>query len=910
MVEESEESKSLAEMESSVSQSPSSEKRQAAFGQENTEIPENERRYAGTAPYRFTGEVTDLNGKPIAGVTVRFSGFGDRRVTDENSTKTRPDGSYDLWLNENDYEDLKAHGDGWAPKTISRLQPGPASQPEVVNFQLELGKTMGGLIVDFQGEPVADAKITAINSDQMHHMVGLPGQESGVRSETDGRFQLKNLPAGEIRLRAIAEGLSSYTDTVFVRDWIEIKLEDAAIIHARLIDKETGEPVYPLETNLIGYSEQPKPIIEDNEFFYTGLDREHKYSIRVGAEGYLPHTIAHTSPWGANAQDPILVEMSKGEEITVEFIDADSGDPIAGAHVLSGRLRSPNHVIIWQHLQPDWFPSHRVNTCSVCDVKTGVTDHDGVFRFQENPQTPELFAIWTPGYERFAIRPQDREEFRIEDRRYLVPVRKGAVVRGRLVKDGVPQAGVKMDLSLSDFDISGTHHYGGFQTSASGEFRWESLPPARMQLGIQRTEANTTFSWYSKTIELSPGDDYVVEISQDLGNISIFGSLEDEEKPVNTVHTVSLTPVEDRNVHFSALVDGLGRFHFSDIRPGEYEFRAVELDGHEIHREIKKTVNLKEGSRLDLSFQDAQNKMKTVTAELIFPPSSDHGGWKPDQVHVQLGQMVGSVVHLGFNPKPASLENGKLELLTEFIGDVRVMAGNEKIGSYILPGAYTIDPDATSTDLGQIVLPELLPLKVRLIVEEGMEAPEQLVMMATRIANPPEMTGMAMLPAADGQFHEIRSFPGGEYAIGIWNQKGNITPGSQQFTLAPAQPAPELTFRVRDVIHVFGAIIDTRTTDAIPAEKLKKITLISEQHNLSREITLEHSIEATQFAAAPGDFYVKDFAMFRFTELPAGPAVIEVQADGFETANLEVEMGDPEHHAGNLYQFELKPIAE
>lgn len=174
---------------------------------------------AAATLHAFTGFVVDLEGRPLAGATVRALGFtrwGDRddsRALVDWDTETAADGSFRLPATPRDnlYFTLEVRAADHAPRELRNQRASPGRTRDLGEIRLDRGFTLSGQVVDPRGLPVAEARVQAYRDPQhprgAEALLGLPPLE-GFEAVTDreGNFTIALLPQGAIRLRAEAEG--------------------------------------------------------------------------------------------------------------------------------------------------------------------------------------------------------------------------------------------------------------------------------------------------------------------------------------------------------------------------------------------------------------------------------------------------------------------------------------------------------------------------------------------------------------------------------------------------------------------------------------------------------------------------------------------------------------------------------
>ncbi|WP_419185982.1 carboxypeptidase regulatory-like domain-containing protein [Rohdeia mirabilis] len=169
---------------------------------------------------RYSGRVTDDEGRPLAGVPVRIENVGQlvpghRLAARFSLCTTDREGRFAFeWLTAGTYRvtigGLKYVEGGppvarWGAVVLGPLVMGPGEDPAPVAVVLAPPRAVSGRTVDRDGRPVPRATVFARLPDgQLAHELGL------VHSDDEGRFVYDGLPAeGEVRFAALAEGLAN-----------------------------------------------------------------------------------------------------------------------------------------------------------------------------------------------------------------------------------------------------------------------------------------------------------------------------------------------------------------------------------------------------------------------------------------------------------------------------------------------------------------------------------------------------------------------------------------------------------------------------------------------------------------------------------------------------------------------------
>jgi hypothetical protein len=203
---------------------------------------------------------------------------------------------------------------------------------------------------------------------------------------------------------------------------------------------------------------------------------------------------------------------------------------------------------------------------------------------------PATLFIRARGYQRLALRPEERAHYCVLGGRLLVPLEKAALVRGVLQRDGRTQAGAAVSVyrlppPSSPPEGAQREFQGTVTTDPQGEFRWDDLAPGAYLLEALRitdATANTGVRM-RRRVELKRGEELAVVLGDDLGDVSFRGRCLDRRGEAVRGASLILTPefpwsYEEFAADFPD--SARGRFHVPSLRPGRYAVR-VEFEARE-----------------------------------------------------------------------------------------------------------------------------------------------------------------------------------------------------------------------------------------------------------------------------------------------------------------------------------------
>jgi hypothetical protein len=284
----------------------------------------------------LTGVVTDIGGGPIAGALVRATRFTAGTVRSilraPYLARTGADGRYKVQLAEGGYALEVSHPDYISGRRSTEIRGADRTE----DFELIPGATISGtVLVRGTDEPVSGALVTVGQGD-----FKITGISLGNSSTTDGqgRFTLRGLRSGEVRLLALA-GEHASREHVTVDVSVAEQIDDVVIYVDRSYtisgfvvskqdrDKAVSEVLvgaWNLSPPLAHVSSNPSAA--DGYFEIRGV---FPGSYRVGAVGEqrLPSLFDHSVEVVDADVTDVIVELDQGRSVSGRV------DPPAAAYI-------------------------------------------------------------------------------------------------------------------------------------------------------------------------------------------------------------------------------------------------------------------------------------------------------------------------------------------------------------------------------------------------------------------------------------------------------------------------------------------------------------------------------------------------------------------------------------------------
>lgn len=348
----------------------------------------------GTAVYvmkrgiSVTGTVTDPDGKPIPGVTVRIGSNDMINYSDNKAATTDMQGKYQIFWKAETCP-IMASGEGKAPElkivTVTK-------NPEPIDFVLEPGKTIKVKVVDQNKVPLAGVNLNP------HRWRGttryfddkLKGND---KTDNEGLWVWNEAPNDPVEITIYRRGQRSDKENYTLKPGsYTIGMRPANVAKGRVIDSVTKNPV-PAFTISPGYcwtKDYGEPTLQphssqgyrDGVFEFEINRSVYGYNLRFTADGYLPHL---SETFGKDETADITVELTPAESISAVVLLPD-GAPAQDTEVALYSASSGTQLIRDAKIHPEMGA-----------IPRQVTKADGRFTFQPQLESYVIVAIHDAG---------------------------------------------------------------------------------------------------------------------------------------------------------------------------------------------------------------------------------------------------------------------------------------------------------------------------------------------------------------------------------------------------------------------------------------------------------------------------------------------------------------------------------
>ncbi len=547
----------------------------------------------------IAGRVVDSGGRPVAAARIRLQ-------RPDTQLQSGPDGSFQLpRLRNGETYEVQVRKEGFAPASVY-AQAAPRNAPAApVRVVLSRGAVVFGRTVGEDGQPVAGATVELY--PWVDPMRGRPreGEPAGTAaSGTDGKFEVRNLPAGIFVLQARGDGFApGYLRGVEIVagaprvDAGTVTLSPSAVFEGQVTDPR-GAPIagarvwafperHGSDLSMPESDRRPLEVGTDGRFRIDDLPRGAKIRVQVDAQGY-----GNASLEGLELPlpEPLRIELRPLVQLTGRVTDPE-GEPVSGASLTRFRRRGNSSY----------------------GQGAGNTDGQGRFRIEVEPGPVEI-RVRAEGY------TQSSWSGTVPERGDAGPVeimlRRGAVLEGRVLDpEGNPVAEAFVHASPeASSGAGGLHTSGSSQSDGEGRYRIAGLETGSHQVSVQ---GMGSVGQTSTRFEVQPGSNRL-DLTLDAG-VEVSGFVRDADgAPVAGAEVMLSTRNAGRSIGRQSAADG--SFRFPVVTDGPYRVTARRRGSGFAEQEIEVAGRPVQGLELRLGPAGA------ITGRLLGLEPADYTG--------------------------------------------------------------------------------------------------------------------------------------------------------------------------------------------------------------------------------------------------------------------------------------------
>ncbi len=503
--------------------------------------------------FREYGRVRDAVGEPVAGARVMLVRKGHRAEWFVTLMDARTDRAGRFEMCTFDRSWVEIHADGYGRVKLAREMP--RGGWDVV---LTRGGAIAGLVVDWQSQPVAGARVLLLNKS----LGARASYGRTVASGADGRFSFADVEPSvyEVTAEHPLHGWNPDSPSVTVEPGGAVTGVRIALRRCRAI----AGIVLLDDDPVVGAVVRPAGVVTQTDgSFVGGCASVEAFDVEV--EGF--DVVAAHVPAGTEPLDDLVVRVRRRGGAT-GTVTAD-GRPVAGALVIARHVGDGDFTSILA----EKFVAH--------------TGASGAFRLTSLPPGAWELLAWSADRRRTAEPLQISVEGRSVREGIVLPLSRAAIVRGTLSdRDGVPIPGVEIHLFDRVRPPPSSAMWAGIDTTTDtgGAFDLHAVPTGAYRVCLGWCFANQPSdpklapvgggAWPDVVV---PRDDAVVELH-----------LVTEARTTGTI-TGAVRYTDGAPVPFgrvrawpnggSATADASGAFEIADVPDGAYTVEAEDDRG-------------------------------------------------------------------------------------------------------------------------------------------------------------------------------------------------------------------------------------------------------------------------------------------------------------------------------------------
>ena len=684
------------------------------------------------APVTLAGKVTDPDGKPLAGIRVAYGLMGSSILTETPKFQTisGAGGEYRLEIAQPTGEAAVASGKGWAFQLSPELLATLSSKTLSADFKMKPGRRIQGVVVDERGRPLADVEV----------MTSLPTMSQmwiSARTNADGMFTFDGMPAEKVHLSfRAADRPGQFKEVAPDSGPLRVALEGKpnGFVEGRVLDARTGEPVRAFTVRVPYNAGSERPLMagealsvirsggqafsSDGGLFRIGdLTPGRHYSFLIEATDYATQFLENI-PASSGGNEAVEIRLEAGAGLAGIVSDKKTGQPVAGAKVYG--LIGHRDLVPWETLRNSLVGG------VIEVIAAGTTGADG--RFSLGISQEKITLVIEPAqHERMVLSAAGMEKLRVGNE-LIIPVERAAILEVILNENEAPQRTSTLELYYRSGPEPRWNDSLDFATSGSRSV-FSSLPAGEYTLNVMVTEPSgrTGCASQSRAFRLGIGERKVVDLSEGLGEAILYGAVRDRQGNPMARAIIGMTPDFDWEITgLMAISDGKGIYALHGLRPGRYRARINSPD-FESRQFMEDSIEVKgdrqydidfgggHGATVRLSFDENENPGLIGQFDTVGLAVVDPRQYMQDQESVQYGAS-------------AKIEANTARLEGKLRGNYRLSLSSrlDSVGSIqlTLPQVYDLNTMEEDQDLGEVRVPRLGSISVKVQLADGLEEPK------------------------------------------------------------------------------------------------------------------------------------------------------------------------------------------
>ena len=581
---------------------------------------------------KIHGLVTNPEGEPVAGATIRARNYGSMDRDQERTATSDTDGVFRLSGLPHELIVLRVRADGYTTFVLRGARPGTE---EPILIELKTGALLTGRVVDAAGRPVAGASVL-LEPDEQTLMRGVDARDLFKRADGDGRFRFEHVGPGTWSLEATQGPATAKVDGIELQPGtqrevdLHLQTQDQLTV---IVSTQLSEPVADARIRV---------RLEGTVFAagYGTTDASGRAQIGVDTGAALV-TVEHELYQDESTQlviepgsNELAVQVRTGGTIRGTVRSAD-GAPLSLATVKAQAETSLNLL-----------PAARRYLYPPTETISG---RNGQFELTGMEPGRYFLAASAPGFaENGPAQPIEIDGQSVDG--VDIVLEAGGSITG--VVTGLDST------DLARVEISATRNAEWHVTAPDpeGNFNFEDLAPGEWKIVASQGDRFGARSVERSVTIRSGTADVFVELPFERG-LRLSGQVLAAGEPliggwVGTLQTGAEDPRWTRTDH-------RGEFEIEGLEPGAYQLRIQQPNGGTEHRSIDLQTD-REGLRIDL--QPPATLVGIVLDATTGQPLA--GAWLSAGNAVQIAALVReeNTLALGTAGTTSSYDGGRFEL--------------------------------------------------------------------------------------------------------------------------------------------------------------------------------------------------------------------------------------------------------